>query len=133
MVRISWVTECVNRKEHVAEDEHLIDISGLFPSGVDPKVLRPSFVPYSSLTSILRTRSIRGDLLARAMLALTELTSRAIFVSRFASLTSRIHLMSVQPWIHRRSPSRWLGIVVETAERAATDSPGSYYFYVTFL
>ncbi|KAF8907988.1 hypothetical protein CPB85DRAFT_798891 [Mucidula mucida] len=37
VVRISWVTECVNRKEHVAEDEHLIDISGLFPSGVDPK------------------------------------------------------------------------------------------------
>ncbi|KAF9006357.1 hypothetical protein BDZ89DRAFT_1079679 [Hymenopellis radicata] len=38
VVRLSWVTECVNKKEHVVEDEHLLDISGLFPSGVDPKV-----------------------------------------------------------------------------------------------
>ncbi|KAF9039486.1 hypothetical protein BDZ89DRAFT_1060941 [Hymenopellis radicata] len=57
VVRLSWVTECVNKKEHVVEDEHLLDISGLFPSGVDPKVHRPRCDP------------------VWAILALTELTS----------------------------------------------------------
>ncbi|KAF9039493.1 hypothetical protein BDZ89DRAFT_945451, partial [Hymenopellis radicata] len=60
VVRLSWVTECVNKKTHIAEDEHLLDISDLFPSGVDPKVRRPNFVSYSSLTSIkIRVRSSR--------------------------------------------------------------------------
>ncbi|KAF9021283.1 hypothetical protein BDZ89DRAFT_1071606 [Hymenopellis radicata] len=38
VVRLSWVIACVIQMEHVAEEEHLLDISDLFPSGVDPKI-----------------------------------------------------------------------------------------------
>ncbi|KAF9017513.1 hypothetical protein BDZ89DRAFT_885823, partial [Hymenopellis radicata] len=33
VVRLSWVTECVSKTAYVVEDEHLLDISDLFPSG----------------------------------------------------------------------------------------------------
>ncbi|KAF9028997.1 hypothetical protein BDZ89DRAFT_950867 [Hymenopellis radicata] len=119
VVRISWLMECVDKKEHVAEDEHLLDISDLFPSGVDPKVLRPSFVSYSSLTSIkIRVRSSRLGHSDGADES-CETCESICFIHIGDPSNARAAMDSSS------QPSRWLGGVVERAERAATESSGT--------